>query len=278
MPGRIHRFAAMVLICCVVACGAPVSPESAVSSSPPPPATLAPSVTPIPSATASPSPTPTVLGAREQLELWATYYTVHPARAVDTGVPLLGLDGEPLGPLLSEDDWCGAALEGTVSVERDGTQTVYNYGDSEGPDQVDCTEFYPGLTDEILEAMGRTRFIVSEAPYGYGVMLLLLYLVPYKTIAVDPEFIPYGTILYIPEAKGVEVELPSGETVAHDGFFFTADTGGAIEGNHIDVFAGMYQGNPFPSFVHSDPSRTFAAYVVENAEILTEMKRLHDWD
>lgn len=276
MQVRIQRFAVAVLVCSALACGPSDQPVATASPSPTPPPTPVRSATQLASATVSPSPTPTVFGVVKRLELWATYYAVHPAQAADTGVSLLGVDGQPLGPVLSDEDWCGAALEGTVSVEQDGTETVYNYGDSAGPDQVDCTDFYPGLTEKILEVMGKTRFVVSEAPYGYGVMLL--YLVPYKTVAVDPEFIPYGTILYIPAAKGVEVELPSGEIAIHDGYFFAADTGGAIIGNHIDVFAGVYQRNPFPSFITSDPSGIFTAYVVENAEILAEMKRLHDWD
>ena len=43
------------------------------------------------------------------------------------------------------------------------------------------------------------------------------------------------------------IALPSGESASHDGFFFAADRGGAIRGNHIDVFVGAGP-NPF-SFV-----------------------------
>jgi len=42
-------------------------------------------------------------------------------------------------------------------------------------------------------------------------------------VAVDPNIIPYGTILYIPCLKG---------------FYIAADTGSKIRGKHIDVYVG----------------------------------------
>lgn len=268
--GIVSRVAVVVIAACMAG--------ACASRRPSPTPTLvrvpAPAATVPPTAVEHPSPTPTELGVVSALELWASYYRVHLAVAAESGVLLLGMDGQALGPTLSEQDWCDAALEGTVSVEYAGTQTVYNFADCAGPVQADCGQFYPGLTTEILEAMSQTRFLVCEAPYGYGVNGL--YLVPYRTVAVDSELIPYGTLLYIPAARGVEVALPSGERVSHDGYFYAGDTGGAITGNHSDVFAGVYQDNPFPEFVHSTPERTFKAFVVQNSDIREEMERRHN--
>lgn len=44
---------------------------------------------------------------------------------------------------------------------------------------------------------------------------------PYRTIAVDPKVIPYGSIVYIPEYKAL---------------FKAEDTGSAIKGKRIDIF------------------------------------------
>ena len=49
-------------------------------------------------------------------------------------------------------------------------------------------------------------------------------LTPYKSVAVDPDLIPMGSKVYIPQYKD------------HGGWFTAADTGGAIQGRHVDVF------------------------------------------
>jgi len=59
-------------------------------------------------------------------------------------------------------------------------------------------------------------------------------LIPYRSVAVDPEQIPLGSVLYIPRAEGVP--LPGGEE--HDGYFLAHDVGGAITSQRIDLFVG----------------------------------------
>lgn len=80
---------------------------------------------------------------------------------------------------------------------------------------------------------GSTRFSVVSAPYGLGSKSNPL--IPFRSLATDPSEIPYGTVLYIPEAVGAK--LPDGTT--HDGYFVAADTGGAIKGKRLDVFTGL---------------------------------------
>ncbi|MGM0640012.1 MAG: 3D domain-containing protein, partial [Thermotogota bacterium] len=48
----------------------------------------------------------------------------------------------------------------------------------------------------------------------------------WKTIAADPDVLPLGTIVYIPELK----DLPN------SGFFVVEDTGGKVIGNRIDIY------------------------------------------
>jgi 3D (Asp-Asp-Asp) domain-containing protein len=71
-----------------------------------------------------------------------------------------------------------------------------------------------------------------DAPFGLG--LDCYKLIPFRTIAVDPDVIPPGTVVYLPVLDGVR--LPSGEI--HDGFMFAHDEGQGITGNRIDVFVG----------------------------------------
>lgn len=59
-------------------------------------------------------------------------------------------------------------------------------------------------------------------------------LIPYRSVAVDPEQIPLGSVLYIPRAEGVP--LPGGGK--HDGYFLAHDVGGAITSQRIDLFVG----------------------------------------
>jgi 3D (Asp-Asp-Asp) domain-containing protein len=210
-------------------------------------------------------PEPHSMASSQNLSMWATYYTTHQAANQSGGYPLLDPSGNSLGVSLSERDWCAAALEGSVQVTSSQTILgVYNYAGRGDADQVNCATYYPGLKN--ISATNRVRFQRSNTLYGEGVSGNL---VPYRTIAVDRSLIPLGSVVYIPDARGVAITLPSGERVVHDGYFYAGDVGNAIKGNHMDVFLGIAQQNPFP-FVKSTASPTFNAYIV-NAPSLKAM-------
>lgn len=203
--------------------------------------------------------------------LWSTYYYVHRAQHTPNGQPLLDLSGNDLGVRLSSRDWCGAAVEGTVQViYNQQIVGTYNYAGRGSREQVDCSPYYSGLKD--VSATNQVRFRPTSNPYGDGVSGLRL--VPYRTIAVDRSLIPIGSVIYIPAARGTVVTLPSGQRVTHDGYFYAADVGGAINGNHIDVFLGVAEQNPF-RFVTSSPKGTFEAYLVNDPQIQQTLAALH---
>lgn len=207
------------------------------------------------------------------ITLWATYYYVHQAQTVANGFPLLDAANNPLGPRLSRRDWCYAALQGTVVVPDDrGVPITYNFTGRGSRSQVNCSGFFSSLSASTVQAMGRARFVLASAPYGYGTDGLKL--VPFRTIAVDRNRIPIGSVVYIPEARGITVSLPTGEPFVHDGYFYAADVGSAVRGNHIDVFIGTAKQNPF-NFVTSRPSGTFRAYLVRSSEITQTLRALH---
>ncbi len=207
------------------------------------------------------------------LNLWATFYYIHRAATVPFGgVPLLDLQNNFLGPILSPRDWCYAALQGTVMVEDRYTSGVYNFAGRGFEPQIDCSPLFSSLSSGTIAKVNRARFKPATATYGYGTAGFRL--VPYRTIAVDRNRIPIGSVLYIPAARGRTVTLPTGKQVIHDGYFFAGDVGSAIKDNQIDVFIGLTEFNPFP-FVTSRRNDGFEAYLVQDDSVTQALWALH---
>jgi 3D (Asp-Asp-Asp) domain-containing protein len=218
-------------------------------------------------------PEPANTAIVKQLKLWGTYYYVHLAQEDNSGISLLDMSGNSLGSKLSERDWCAAAVEGTVAVKNSsGNYKTYNYAGVGSISQVNCRLYYPRLPTSVINKTNKVRFGIAKGTYGDGTNGLSL--VPYRSIAVDRNKIPIGSVIYIPEARNVSVILPSGQTVTHDGYFYAADVGGAVQDNHIDVFLGLTQNNPF-SFIKSNSNNTFTAYLIQDNQIANELKTSH---
>jgi 3D (Asp-Asp-Asp) domain-containing protein len=79
----------------------------------------------------------------------------------------------------------------------------------------------------------------SEHPLGAGVQSRKL--VPFRSIAVDPRYIPIGATVYVPELVGVA--LPDG--THHDGCLRADDMGGAIKQHKLDFFVESYNNFKF---------------------------------
>jgi 3D (Asp-Asp-Asp) domain-containing protein len=220
-----------------------------------------------------PLPTSATLG--EELTLWSTYYLIYQAtvtKGEDT-YPLLDSNYQSLGIELSHQDWCYSALQGTVRIlDENKNYRTYNYDDRGEIEQVDCSQYFSSLSEATLKKMSRNLFRPVDSPYGDGTDGFILR--PYRSIAVDPHLIPLGTVIYIPSARGVKITLTSGETVEHDGYFFAADIGSAIQGHHIDTFLGVNKQNPFP-YVLSRETGTFQAFIVSDPEIKSILTHVH---
>ncbi len=80
---------------------------------------------------------------------------------------------------------------------------------------------------------------LDQHPLGAGVQGRPL--VPFRSIAVDPRFIPIGATVYVPELVGVL--LPDG--TRHDGCLRADDMGGAIKEHKIDFFVESYNNFKF---------------------------------
>lgn len=212
------------------------------------------------------APDPASLGP--DLKLWATHYhtpVISPAPdTISAAMALIGTNGREISPKLRQKDWCRAALEGTVSiVEANGEATAYAFVDSKGPEQANCDSMLGSLSDGIKLATRKARFTKVSYPYGCGIRSIPL--MPFRTIAVDPDFIPVGSVIYVPQLRGRLFNL-QGRSWAHDGYLYAGDRGGAIVGQHIDVFHGNADDSPFEDLFTSTQSGRFEAHIVKAAE------------
>ena len=208
----------------------------------------------------------------KEVTLWATNYYTPVFISKMNGIPLKDLSDNSLvngvyPVLLTRKEWCNSAMEGSVSVRfPSGSMATYNYAGTTSV-QVDCSPYFG---DDFPET-NKVRFRASRSRWGDGVNNFSL--VPYRTIAVDPELIPFGSTVFIPKAKGVQF-MWLGQTFIHDGFFFAGDKGGAIKGGHIDLFTGTNKNHPF-NFVTNKKSGTFKATVLKKSSISIEMLKFH---
>lgn len=59
-------------------------------------------------------------------------------------------------------------------------------------------------------------------------------LTAFKSVAVDPNLIPLGSRIYIPQYEGLYL----GSAGVHNGIFYAHDIGSAVKGSHIDIYIG----------------------------------------
>jgi len=227
----------------------------------------------------APKPEEVSTGMKE-MKLWATYYHMPTVRAAKVGDsnstrPLLGRRGTAISDPLTPQDWCDAAMQGSVWVDNGIDEpTAYMYVDSRGPEQNTCDKWFGNLSPRIKTATKHARFVAFHHPQACDVRSIPL--MAFRTIAVDTDRIKIGTVLYVPALRGLGF-WKNGELFAHDGYVVASDTGGAIEGNHIDMFVDNAAGSPFPDVVRSNPRYTFEAYVVpKNHPAAVALSQAHE--
>jgi len=209
----------------------------------------------------------------KEKSLWATQYYIH-AFTSGGSIPLRTKQLQPTGLFADTCDFCTASLEGTAFVkDSSGNITVLNYDGIDTTATLDCRQCKKYSKTKLqTKSWGK---VVWRKTDGFGDGVMNFRLIPFRTIAVDPKFIPYGTVIYIPSAKGKTIVLPDGKKAIHDGYFFAGDTGGAIKENHVDLFTGIYEGNPFVEVVYSNPKKVFEAYVVNDTAIIQLLTTQH---
>ncbi|MFT5860872.1 MAG: 3D (Asp-Asp-Asp) domain-containing protein [Flavobacteriaceae bacterium] len=211
------------------------------------------------------------INGQSSLKLWATYYYTPTVIHARGGLPLLNASHEKTGFRLDSLDWCDAAIQGTVAINKDGEITTLNYAGRSDSLLFDCRKcsIYRNYDGYL-----KTGKVLWSESIGFGKGVKDFNLVPCKTIAVDPEKIPIGSVLFIPDAVGTLYDVGDGIQAAHDGYFFAGDVGSKIIGNHIDVFIGNAIKNPF-KFVSSLSTLGFDAYLVTDKDIINALTELH---
>lgn len=92
----------------------------------------------------------------------------------------------------------------------------------------DCAEICPRTNQKIcFDRLDPARFPTGRGALGKPIT-------PLRSVAVDSSVIPLGTILFIPEFKGLDV--PGGGR--HNGCFIAEDRGLKVVGRQIDIFTG----------------------------------------
>lgn len=214
-----------------------------------------------------PAPSQSDLG--KALKLWATYYYLPEIQEDSGNIPLRDMKGQELGPRLTLKHWCDTAMEGSVKINfNNGDIKTFNYQGVTTDYFVDCKSIFPKHT-----GIGKTKFREANGVYGDGLDDYILS--PYRTLATDVTIIKPGTALYIPRARGAKITLPNGRVITHDGYFFAADKGGAIKGAHVDVYIGVSKSAPFFSWIGSNESKTFEAFIVKDEKIIQDLLDLH---
>jgi 3D (Asp-Asp-Asp) domain-containing protein len=204
----------------------------------------------------------------KEMNLWATYYYTAEKKEEKGDFPLRNMQSTVLGPYFSKKSWCMIALEGSVRVlDTKGVAKTYNYAGTTSANAINCKEYFK-------YDVSKTKFNEAQGPWGDGLLNQYI-LSPFRTLATDANFIKPGTILYIPSARGTSLKLPNGKMVTHDGYFFAGDKGGAIKGNHIDVFIGTDLDAPYFKWIGSNQSKTFKSYIVNDPKIIAELTALH---
>ncbi|HEU5056085.1 MAG TPA: 3D domain-containing protein [Kofleriaceae bacterium] len=84
---------------------------------------------------------------------------------------------------------------------------------------------------------GAPCYSLADQSHEWGTGIDDRPLSPFRSVAVDPNRVSIGTVLYIPELDGLTVpgRMPEGGHV-HDGCVVADDRGGGIKGRQLDLF------------------------------------------
>jgi 3D (Asp-Asp-Asp) domain-containing protein len=107
---------------------------------------------------------------------------------------------------------------------------------------------------------GEHRFRIIKS--RYGITARGCPAEPYRTVAVDPQFVRLGSKIYVPELQGTV--LPDGSE--HDGIFVANDRG-QFRGAHIDIFVGIGPRSTRPFIRKGYPSRSYVTVFLEGTTV-----------
>ncbi|MCB9594573.1 MAG: hypothetical protein H6719_17705 [Sandaracinaceae bacterium] len=156
--------------------------------------------------------------------VWNTYYYVA-SEADYSGSPSATLFDATCAPMAQVNE----AFLNAVCIE--GTGRLADGRAINVDETCDCAARCPNGSRVCWRALD------ASAPWGLGNRENALE--PFVSWATDRSVIPSGEVVYAPEWDGVEIPVVDGlGGFVHDGCFRADDVGGAIDGDHVDVFVG----------------------------------------
>jgi len=175
---------------------------------------------------------------KSKINLWATWYFIPEYKSANSGHTLRNVNGSSISPKISLKSWCYCAMEGTCAIDGEVYGYIKTTSNSFG---VDCSHIFPNH-----RAVKYSKFKKDSHKYGTGNKSNAL--TPFYSIACDQSKFKFGQEFYIPVSKSAENPK---------GIWRCDDVGGAIKGNHIDVFLGFNR-NKF-DWIKSKSTGTFEA-------------------
>ena len=210
--GRFNLWAAHLILGSVILGGA--SPLLGAYRSVIPGAAVQPQSEQVQTSPVQPSDKPEVFGVNPiQVEIHWTAYYVAPVEKTTPGkghtILIVDRQGKKVRVALTTSSYDAATIEaGAVGIDKEGRKRyVYQV---EG----DVWRELP----KGVEAMGIRVDALTKLTH----------------VAADQKLYPYGSMIYLPVVVGKK--FADGESM--DGYFWVADTGGDIVGNHFDLFLG----------------------------------------
>lgn len=204
-----------------------------VAQTPETPAAPAPAEAPAPEPQVPEKPTElAALGVKkpDQREIHWTAYYITPAKMANPGkgrtVTYTNLKGETKKLQVTKECYDQAEVEAAaVGVDKNGVEHF-------------AYRVAPGVWKEL--------------PHGCaGMGNKVNALVPIIHVAADQRKFPFGSMVYAPVGVGMKL----GDSEVSDGYFWVSDVGGAVEGNHFDLFVGKE--SVYKDFLGRDKKPTY---------------------
>lgn len=175
-------------------------------------------------------------------------------------IALRDANGQALGPLLADGQFCELAAAGS-GIIADATYQVV--GTARAP-QVNCRRYFSRLARKIpvaAGALGRSVFQKLDAPHGLGAERFRL--IPWWSVSAAR--LPIGTVLFIPALRDRLIDRKR----RHDGYLFVADRlGDAPPGTLSMVVDGKQSGA-------AGPIGEVIGYQVDDPVIARHLRRAH---
>ena len=164
--------------------------------------------------------------------LWAVVVgvTENVVRADDT---IIGKFRNTYYYVVAESDYAQAPIDNAIVDIKGGVLARVSTAFKKAVDIEGTGKLIDGrVINFAARVNGEIRYRIVASDWGLGVGTCPL--IPFHTIAVDPAFIPLGSLVQIDETVGME--LPDG--TRHNGLWRAEDVGGAIKRDRIDLFVG----------------------------------------